>query len=153
MKKLVLNGLAVAVMLFIAKAQAFGCDCVVRYDSTKAEVAAWVKESATVFSGKVVKILPDPKNFGLMVAFATQEVWKGAASPTIEVIDPASGCGHDFRVGETYLVYASDYSKILTATACAGTGRRADRSATEQVKILGKARSPEKQKSARTRPN
>jgi hypothetical protein len=146
MKRLILKGLVIAAFLFLAKDQALGCVCVDMGDSTESKVANWVKESALVFSGDVVKLEQVRGKPEVIVTFSVDEIWKGGTSPTIQVKDSMGSCGNRFLIGMRYIVYASASAKALMAEGCLGTGRRNDPWSQEQIRILGRGKAPEKVK-------
>jgi hypothetical protein len=103
--------------------------------------ATWTAD--TVFVGTVVSMTPiDNVSLGapyqsLLVKFSVERGFVNAPSGPIEIVTGMGGgdCGYRFKVGVTYLVYASRYgSSILTAGICSRTRPLAE--AREDVQYL-----------------
>jgi len=116
-----------------------------------------ITDSAIVFSGKVVgfefqkgvpneyasRSLPDYET--QMARFEVERSWKGSLVEQILLAtdetrgsnghSTSSSCDYNFKVGETYLVYAGSRDGFYRTHACAGT--RLLSTATDQVKVLG----------------
>lgn len=97
--------------------------------------------STAVFSGKVTKIKRHKKAeniFGSVeVIFRVEKNWKGVKEKTVSVFTSSNSasCGYNFKVNQTYLVYANrnDEGKI-EASICSRTKRLKD--AGEDLKEL-----------------
>ena len=86
------------------------------------EIAAEVRRSAAVFSGKVVARTP------LRITFLVDNVWKGSVSRRFEMASGAvsnadgsitTSCEFPFKVGETYVVFAYGSSRqTMHASDC-----------------------------------
>ena len=101
-----------------------------------------MKESAAVFSGRVVEIRRNQRTddfFARVEAvIEVERVWKGVEKATVSVFtsSDSAACGYGFKEGETYLVYASgDKEGRLLTTICTRTRRMKD--AGEDLKELG----------------
>jgi hypothetical protein len=89
------------------------------------EIAAEVRRSAAVFSGKVVARSP------LTVTFLVDNVWKGSVGRRFEMASGAvsnadgsitTSCEFPFKVGETYVVFAYGSSRqTMHASQCTFT--------------------------------
>lgn len=100
-------------------------------------VAQAVAEADAVFLGKVVSFALAPSQTERMARFALLRVWKGRPAEVSEIFTPENeaACGFDFRVGETYLVYANKYdSGALCTHICTRTWRASG--AAEDLKYL-----------------
>jgi hypothetical protein len=120
---------------------ALACDCKPAPPPKEALEAA-----AAVFEGKVLKVAPATER-SLAVTFSITRTWKGVAEEKVEVLTGTDdgNCGYKFKVGSTYLVYASgatvDEKTQLSTGICHRT-RPVDK-ADEDFKELGKGKPPE----------
>src|SRR5688572_15022207 len=116
---------AIALLLEVPPVRA--CMCVPP-DSPLAEMTA----SAAVFVGVVIsqegphRIPAGEDAFTLShrtFRFNVIAAWKGVSGPEASVRTGSGGgdCGYDFRVGETYLVYASQWRDTLGTSICTRT--------------------------------
>ena len=81
--------------------------------------AVW--RSDVVFTGRVVSFeSPAPGTGTRGVEFAVIQNFRGPQLRTI-VVASAGGCGYSFKIGESYLVYASDLQGTLTTSICTRT--------------------------------
>ena len=114
---------------------AYACRCKIS-DNPLREL----EKSSAVFSGKVVKVADDG-NRNLVVEFIVHRIWKGRRTRSITVRTPRDGatCGFRFIEGGNYLVYATGEVELWT-NSCTRT--RDIRSATEDLKVLGKGEKP-----------
>jgi hypothetical protein len=95
--------------------------------------------SKAVFVGEVTKVAEngDVKTF----TFKAEKYWKGAANREIKInVQETARYQAWFEVGEKYLVYArgSEENEKLWETRCSRSKLLAD--ASEDIKVLGKAR-------------
>jgi hypothetical protein len=94
-------------------------------------------KSIAVFSGKVV--LNEKVPFGSLATFTIQQAWKGTLGKRAKVLT-TNLCTLSFKVGETYLVYASGRVEgELTASTCSRTTLLS--SADEDLSLLDAAKS------------
>lgn len=72
------------------------------------------------------------------------QAWKGGVTQQVVVRTGSGGgdCGYDFRVGESYLVYAGGTSEVLETGICGRTQRLADAGADLAALGAGKPVSP-----------
>ena len=108
------------------------------------KIADWSKSSAAAFSGKGIKREEGKGTIEVIYTFSVDEVWKGSVCPTIEIRESGSSCSLVFNIGATYLVYAIKDSGFLRSAACTGITERDSPGGKEQVKYLGKGKSPAK---------
>lgn len=144
MKKFLAYCFSIAVIVFVAKAQALSCSCVDMGDSLESKVADWSRSSAAAFSGKVINREPVEGTIEVIYTFSVGEVWKGPVVPTIEIRERGSSCSFGFKVGATYLVYAVKDSVFLRSAACTGITERDSPEGKNQIKFLGKGKIPAK---------
>ncbi len=143
MKNLPIYALAIFAVLIFAGIDAYACSCIpVNPDEPIArQVSSAKKDSAVVFSGKVLEIVRKPEDFQIIVKFQTQSSWKGSVSKqiTITTASDSAMCGYNFEVGKIYLVYASGANaKSLQTGICTRTAEL--KAAKADVKALGKAK-------------
>jgi len=76
-------------------------------------------KSTAVFSGKVVELTKNPSDFTKTVKFDVHRTWKGVSEKELDVVTAIDdgGCGYNFVIGETYLVYASG-TDVLHTSSC-----------------------------------
>jgi hypothetical protein len=95
----------------LASHVATACLCVERDVADEARIAG------AVFSGTVVGAIPFGRSRAFTYAFKIHTIWKGETRDTIEVAAGFEGeCSRWFTVGESYLVYAREYSPGLFAS-------------------------------------
>lgn len=111
------------------------------------------KKSAAVFTGEVVEIVVEKTGAGEVssvsqVKFKAQRTWKGKISKQVSVFttNVCCVCGYEFKLGESYLVYAWGSDK-LTTNACTRTKRLAD--AETDLKTLGGGKIPKNGKASK----
>ncbi len=100
-------------------------------------VAQAVAAADAVFLGKVVSFELAPSQTERVAQFEIIKIWKGRPVEVAQIFTPENeaACGFDFRVGETYLVYASkDDSGTLHTHLCMRTWRASG--AEEDLKYL-----------------
>ena len=132
-----------------------------------------LKKSMAVFTGTVTEITkPRPDEYiengrviyedklYVYVKFEVKESWKGIGKGerviTVEAEREWYGCGKDFRVGSTYLVYArgagGGKAKKLWIDCCTRTGPKEE--AQEDIQKLEAGKDKTKRRKARaTKPN
>ncbi len=79
-----------------------------------------------VFSGRVIEIKPFESTRGWrqkLVRFAVNQAFRGISETTIEIATGSGGgdCGYDFKLNESYLVYANNLEGKLFAGICTRT--------------------------------
>jgi hypothetical protein len=102
------------------------------------------KKSKAIFVGEVVEIKVPKTASGepawvAEVKFKVQRAWKGAEAEEMSVFTPnvCCICGYEFRVGESYLVYAHGSDRLST-DMCTRTRKLVE--AETDLKVLGKAK-------------
>ncbi|HSH80789.1 MAG TPA: hypothetical protein VLA19_19850, partial [Herpetosiphonaceae bacterium] len=101
--------------------------------------------SDAVFAGKVVGLTGRVDGGAVEtvdVTFEVSQVWKGAASRTVQLQTPGSSasCGFNFEQGREYVVYASQQEGSLTSGLCSRTTLLA--SAADDLAALGTGTAP-----------
>ena len=127
------RGLATALLatiaLLAAARPALACVCAGTLSGQRACVLRW--EASAVFVGRVLRIEPPPpRPDGLVstadsvrVTLTVVEGFVGISTPEA-IVSTARGsasCGFDFRVGDTYLVYAQGSPGAFQVSSCGGT--------------------------------
>jgi hypothetical protein len=146
MQKLLLAFVVFLSIMFVAQVRVYGCTCVSLDIPLSREVSGRLKDSTAVFSGEAIKLEKIPGTRDLIATFSVDESWKGDIASMIEVrtaMDGAS-CGYDFRIGTSYLVYAFQQPDALRTSLCGGNRPRYDQYAEDQIKLLGKGKTPKK---------
>jgi hypothetical protein len=143
MKRLLLSQLFLITLLMLLHTNAVACSCGTPSEPTlKERVNKELKNSAVVFSGRVVSVTKIPISTNVAVKFLTNEFWKGSLGEHVTVITGGKNgiCGFRFRVGESYLVYAGNAGekKDLFTHSCTRTARLSVSG--EDLKILGEPR-------------
>ena len=104
---------AIIVALFSSVHEAHACSCL-----PPPPVAQAVAEADAVFMGTVVSFELASSTTERVARFDRMQIWKGNPLAITEIFTPENeaACGFDFRVGETYLVYANrdDAGKLFT---------------------------------------
>lgn len=88
-------------------------------------------EADAVFLGKVLSFEAIPASHQRRAHLAVLQIWKGnkSAADTLYTPFDEAGCGYDFRVGETYLIYAFQYGEEPLSTNLCTRTRHASRAA------------------------
>ena len=102
------------------------------------------KKSKAIFVGEVIEITVPKTPSGepawvAKVKFKARRVWKGVEEEEVSVFtaNVCCICGYEFKLGESYLVYAYGTDGLST-DICTRTRPLAD--AEKDLKVLGKAR-------------
>ena len=161
--------LSLSILMFLGVAKTFACGCGSASDVSIADlVNGAVRGSAVVFAGKVVgleyrKGIPNEymdsrekvtgRHIGyetLVVAFKVEQWWKGEVVPEIilateqtknsEGTGTGGSCDYNFKVDESYLVYAYGKKNELRTSSCSRT-MPLDK-AGEDLNVLGEGKEP-----------
>lgn len=134
-------------MLLHVPISAYACDCV-----SPPSVETELSQSDAVFSGKVIRIKDKRSAGGYIrneIIFEVYQTWKGVDESQIKIITGQGGgdCGYHFVPDGEYLVYGRNsemYGKSQLSTGICD--RTVDlEAAKEDLRILGKGNSPNKQ--------
>lgn len=134
-------------MLLHVPISAYACDCVI-----PPSVETELSQSDAVFSGKVIRIKDKRSAGGYVrneIIFEVYQTWKGVDESQIKIITGQGGgdCGYHFVPDGEYLVYGRNsemYGKSQLSTGICD--RTVDlEAAKEDLRILGKGNSPNKQ--------
>lgn len=134
-------------MLNFSPNTSYACSCVVP-GTAKEEL----KESAAVFSGKVINIAAENKFMlfqssadPIAVTFEVQEWWKGNVQKKVTVYTAKSSasCGFEFALNNKYLVYANEVDGTFKVSVCSRTALLS--TAGDDLAELGKGEKPTKQ--------
>lgn len=137
--------LLLLLVVFYRPMPAAACSCMA---PPPADIA--LTEATAVFSGEVIAIDKGKDvngESGKTVRFKAAEVWKGVDNADISVFtgNDSAGCGIDFTVGKTYLVYAHNWDmdgkSVLSTTLCDRTAELAN--ATDDIALIGQGTVPE----------
>jgi hypothetical protein len=144
MKKVYFYALSILVIAILANSEAFACSC--HYDPTKSTttlIRDAKKQSAAIFTGKVLEIIESDEFFNTQVKIKVVSVWKGSLSEEITIFTGRDDgtCRYYFEIGKTYLVYGrkggmSNSSENLETDMCSRTQLYS--SAKNDLRILGK---------------
>ncbi|MCM3629759.1 hypothetical protein M3194_20675 [Paenibacillus glycanilyticus] len=136
-------------VIFIYPTRAMACSC-----AALPNIQEQLQRKTAVFSGKVESIKEPSRNRmfssadAVKVVLSVNEIWKGelGTEATVYTAVSSESCGYEgFRVGETYIVYASGEINHLETGRCEGTKQLA--SAEKDMKELGDGVSPTRLKS------
>ena len=152
MKKIIILTLTFFGLLLLPQIDVFACSCVDIPQTLEQEIKGRLKDSKAVFSGEILKISEtsqtrDVIGLDVTVKIRLKEIWKGQLTKEVIIKTPdnSAACGYSFEVGKSYLVFAhSRKGKILATGLC--SGNRLLETATEELKILGKGKKPQKRK-------
>jgi len=144
MKKLFSCLFFTACFFFCAEVS-YACTCVPPRPEFVKDAGKYVNyerdKAGNVFSGKVLRIDVVKNSKGkpsgvIRVRFRVYKSWKGAEtnSITVSTTNICCICGYPFKVGEEYLVYASE---SLRTSVCTRTKNLED--AAEDLEFLGEA--------------
>jgi len=147
MKKTIFLSLSVFALLFFAQIDVIACTCVSLSQTLEQEINGRLKDANAVFSGEVIGINKIPKTRKLSIRIQVEESWKDILPEEITVITDLDSCGYPFQVGTTYLVFAhnSDDNNLTTGSCSLN---KPIYKAAEELKILGKGKLPQKNKSS-----
>jgi hypothetical protein len=152
MKKIIILTLTFFGLLLFTQRNVSACSCVDIPQTLEQEIKGRLKASKAVFSGEILKINEtsqrrDVTGLDVTVKIRLKEVWKGQLTKEVIITTPdnSAACGYSFQVGKSYLVFAdTTKGKILGTGLCSGNRRL--ETATEELKILGKGKKPQKRK-------
>jgi hypothetical protein len=134
--------------LLVSTNTCFACDCSFEQDPIRA-----LNEAGAVFSGRVVQVGEDVKWNALKgevyewrnaARISVEQSWKGISQTEVIVMTSSGGCGFEFNVGESYIVYA--YKDDRTGdtewhtSLCSKTSQLS--SAADTVQKLGEGKKP-----------
>jgi hypothetical protein len=131
MKTLQISSMAIlSLVFFIGYHGAFACSCAVAEGPlTEAE------KSTVVFMGKVTELERDSSGELVGAKFSVEKTWKGVSNNQVNVsTGPYGDCTYQFKMNETYVVYAHGNSTLST-DLCTGTKILAD--SYEDLQVLG----------------
>ena len=115
MKERIFKYVALALLVFLwtnAANAVVGCDC----EGNKTEISeALYNDMDAIFTGTVVSSGNRGKSKGYK--FKVNKLWKGSKASTITVFSSGE-CGYAFVTGNTYLVVAKRYEKVLETSIC-----------------------------------
>ena len=127
-------GVIAIIALALVGPRARACSCAPPPPPAKA-----LAQALAVFSGKVTRLAPNRT----LVWLDVTRIWKGVKDRQILVSTASheAACGFPFRVGETYLVYATgENGPMLRTGLCSRTKRLAE--AAEDLTELGEGSPP-----------
>lgn len=142
MKKAIYTIFAVAVFLFAAETS-YACSCFASDAPLKTQVEGAYKDSAAVFTGKVLSVEPSPGEATYVtVKFAVSKTWKGSKGKTISITTEKDSamCGYNFAVGKQYVVYAHAGKMALSTSNCSRTASSMKNADVRYLKALAKRR-------------
>lgn len=147
MKKALCSVFGILAFLILGQSSAQACSCPT-VGSTELELKWKLKELQAVFSGEVLEINKIPQSRDVSVKINVETVWKGLVLREVTINTPESSgaCGYPFEVGKSYLVFASLDDKVNLTTGLCLRNKPVDE-ASEELKILGKGKKPQKNKS------
>jgi len=143
------------VLLHFVSSVSFACSCAPpRIGETEIErIKVAHQKAKAIFSGKVLKVKvrksSDTNPFpSVQVTFKVLETWKGVETEKVIIATEDNrygGCGSEFKVGKTYLVYAyTSESGGLETNQCTRTNELPEEE--RDLKVLGKGNGPTKAK-------
>lgn len=141
MKKIAFYTLGIFALFIFSSIDGYACSCLSSGEPLKQQIAKAKKDSAAIFSGRVLEIIKKPENYQTIVKFQVQSSWKGNVSKqiTISTASESAMCGYNFEVGESYLVYTNGADvKNLQTNLCTRTAKLS--AARADTRVLGKAR-------------
>lgn len=140
MKKAIYTIFAVTVFLFAAETS-HACSCMFSQEPLKKQVETAYKDSAAIFTGKVLSVQPSPGEATYVtVKFAVAKTWKGSKGTEISVTTEKDSamCGYYFEVGKEYVVYANAAKMALTTSNCSRTALSMKNADIRYLKALAK---------------
>ncbi|PUA40659.1 hypothetical protein C8Z91_02185 [Paenibacillus elgii] len=122
MKRYLINALSLLVLFCcissIFPTKSYACSCAYKPDPDKA-----LEQAKAVFSGKVLEAKQEIFDVdGILeyreaILFNVEQTWKGTSQTQIIVntnFGGESSCGNEYKVGQTYLVFANNYDSNNT---------------------------------------
>ena len=146
MRKFILLIFGIIICLFLSQTISLACSCTAppKNKTEKQLIELEQKRSKAIFAGEVVEIVVPKTPSGELeqfaeVRFKVQRMWKGLKTEEVKVstANVCCICGYEFKVGESYLVYANGNENLSTDT-CTRTKRLSD--AGNDLKVLGKGK-------------
>jgi hypothetical protein len=147
---------SVVVLLVGLVATAIGCSCRVtdpKLVSLADSVTKELRDADVVFVGKVtsLRFSEEIEHLGSQTRYATFKVlrsWKGPETGTIEILtgNLCCTCGIPFDVDDVYIVYGYAGGDGTFSTNVCSRSSKIKRHRDPDEKILGKSRSPKKQR-------
>lgn len=144
MKNTCLIFFSVAAFLLLTPATALSCTC--DLPSPGKTIAQQVRDagdrSKAVFAGQVVEVVDNPQASYIEVKVRVDRSWKNVGTGEVNLRTGRGGyCGYPFEVGESYLVYAYEYTESeLGTNICQRTMKLAD--AGPDLDVLGIGNQP-----------
>lgn len=121
-----------AIAIVLRPTDSHACSCT--YDRTVMEEFNF---AVAVFGGTVTSVEDAGSYDNLLVTLTPTIRWKGGFDDPVQVLTPMNGaiCGFDFVVGESYLVFASNYGgqPIFFTHLCSRTGLLAGNSTVAEL--------------------
>ncbi len=126
------------------------CSCIRPFENPtlKQEVNWYRKNAKAIFTGEVIEIkkIPQTHSNGVIVKLVVENFWKSPVPKEIIIANSGTSCDYFFKTGKSYLIYAFSLSdKSISTNLC--SGNKALQDATQDIKLLGKSRKPQKSKS------
>jgi hypothetical protein len=140
MKKFIFLSASIVALSMFIPVDAVACGCVSMGTTLEQDVKGNLKRVKAVFTGEVIEITPNPKNYGFITKLKVEESWKDFSPEEIIIIQDGSSCEYHFTTGKKYLVFAYEWENKLTTDVC--IGNRELEKASEELKILGKGKEP-----------
>jgi hypothetical protein len=114
--------IAVFVFVLLGAGEVFACSCIVSNEqSTRKKIKTAYNQASAVFFGEVTEV--NRQEGSVIVRFRVNSLWKGAAASEIIVrtAENSAMCGFNFKIGETYMVYANGADDALQTNLCTRT--------------------------------
>lgn len=125
---------------FATAETSLACSCIAPTGKVKTQVTNAYKDSAAIFTGKVISMEKTTDGNYWLVRLTVQTTWKGTGTSeiTIKTALDSAMCGYGFEDGKEYLVYAHGTAADLNVGNCS---RTASMSENTDVKYLAKLKS------------
>jgi hypothetical protein len=140
MKKYIYITIAIIAFTIAAADTSYACSCMASRDSVKTQITKAYKNSAAIFSGKVISAKQTEDGSYFIFTFAVNGSWKGKLGKEVTVITAkdSSMCGYRFEDDKEYLVYAHGSVDELRVGICSRTASMSDSSDVKQLAKLKK---------------
>jgi hypothetical protein len=144
MKKAIFAITTFMAVLICCQPQVLACVCVSMGYTLDQQIKGELKRNGAIFWGEVTEIVPRTTDRNII--FRVDKFWKGDVSEKFTVASHYNdSCEYPFVVGHSFLIFAHPWQgKPFTGTC---TLTRDMEKAAEELKILGKGKTPEEKKS------
>ena len=123
--------LSVGAVSLVALPRANACTCL-----PPGPVAHELANNGSVFEGRVIRLLHEPKQYRITATLEVLRRWKGSSEKRVDVVtlDQGSLCGFEFKYGKRYLLFTHEAEGTLSVSLCSRSKPSSD--AADDIALL-----------------